>query len=74
MTNAQKAALKAKILIDIVSHPGTRLRYIGSRIHYPHIKLLLIMDELEKAGKVKVVHYQDFANMEFYNEWYIAEN
>ena len=74
MTNAQIAALKAKVLMDIASHPGTRLRYIGSRIHYPHIKLLLIMDELEKAGKVKVVHYQDLANMEFYNKWYIAEN
>ena len=74
MTNAQIAALKAKILMDIVSHPGTRLREIGNRIYYPHIKLLLIMEELEKAGKVKKVSYRDVANMEFYNEWYIAEN
>ena len=74
MTNAQIAALKAKVLMDIASHPGTRLRYVGSRIHYPHIKLLLIMEELEKAGKVKSVPYRDAANMEFYNKWYIAEN
>ena len=69
--------MKEQIFEIIKAHPGVRLREIAGYIHIWHLNkyFLKAMRELEMVdGKIYNVSFQDPANMEFYNKWYIKEN
>ena len=69
--------MKEQIFEIIKAHPGVRLREIAGYIHIWHLNkyFLKAMRELEMVdNKIYNSSFQDPANMEFYNKWYIKEN
>ena len=69
--------MKEQIFEIIKAHPGVRLREIAGYIHIWHLNkyFLKAMRELEMVdNKIYNISFQDPANMEFYNKWYIKEN
>ena len=51
---------------------GLRVREIAARIHGNHWAIIDELDELLKAGLVRSVAVNDFAQMEFYNLWQVV--
>lgn len=66
--------MKEKILEVLKAHPnGMRLREIGGELNIWHPKLLPDIHELENEGKIVGFVGGDFANMERYIIYKIAE-
>lgn len=51
------------------SEKGLRVREIAARIHGNHWAIIGELNNLLKAGLVRSVAVNDFAQMEFYNLW-----
>ena len=69
--------MKEQIFEIIKAHPGVRLREIAGYIQIWHLNkyFLKTMNELEMVdNRIYNISFQDPANMEFYNKWYIKEN
>ena len=54
------------------SEKGLRVREIAARIHGNHWAIIDELDNLLKAGLVRSVAVNDFAQMEFYNLWQVV--
>ena len=54
------------------SEKGLRVREIAARINGNHWAIIDELDELLKAGLVRSVAVNDFAQMEFYNLWQVV--
>lgn len=70
----EKEEKEEKILEIIREHEGIRMREI--RGHFDNIslvELIGLLGKLEKANKIKRVLYNDPANMEFYDRWFIKK-
>lgn len=54
------------------SEKGLRVREIAARIHGNHWAIIDELNNLLKAGLVRSVAVNDFAQMEFYNLWQVV--
>ena len=54
------------------SKKGLRVREIAAHIHGNHWAIIEELDQLLKAGLVRSVAVNDFAQMEFYNLWQLV--
>lgn len=67
--------MKEKILAYLANHPKTRKRYIAADLGTYHLnnEFMHAMRELQTEGKIDYESVNDFANMEFYDLWFICD-
>ena len=66
-------ASKQEIYEVIKNNPGIRKRYIASELNTTVLSLLDTMNHMRAQGMIRAEYYQDSANMEFYDKWYIVK-
>ena len=64
--------MKEQIINILREHPGLRKREIAGYLWIQHFKIISLLDEMEQEGLVVKKYHHDPANMEFYDEYYLA--
>lgn len=65
--------MKEKLLKAIKENPGYRVSILAWIIKEPKLDVIAVLSYLEDADLVYHKTHNDFANMEFYDEWYIND-
>lgn len=64
--------MKEQIINILREHPGLRKREIASYMGIHHFKILKAITDLVNEGIIYSVYYNDPANMEFYDKYYLT--
>lgn len=64
--------MKEQIINILREHPGLRKREIAGYLNIYHFKIISLLDEMEQEGLLIRKYHHDPANMEFYDEYYLA--
>jgi len=66
--------MKEKILEFLTNHPGARKREIASflKIWLCDSEFIRIINEMQRNGFIRYEVFNDPANMEYYNKWYVV--
>ena len=64
--------MKEQIINILRNHPGLRKREIAGYLCIHHFKIISLLDEMEQEGLLVRKYHHDPANMEFYDEYYLA--
>ena len=67
--------MREKILAHLQAHPGARKREIAHCIPcwQCDFDFLATFDDLCEDGLIRYETIKDFANMEYYDKWYLVE-
>ena len=65
--------MKEQIINILWEHPGLRKREIAGYLCIHHLKIISLLDKMEQEGLVVKKYHHDPANMEFYDEYYLAD-
>lgn len=69
--SAVEAALREKILDTVRAHPGIRKREIAGYIDCNVFNIITLLYKMCDEGVLEYHIYRDFANMEYYEQYFV---